>query len=124
MMRDGATCADVPCSAGGDVSVSDDLTLERFVDGLVALEAERAAAGAAVRVTWVNHFSVCGALRTAPEALREFEVCGFDGLLLRRLLGHPARTSADLVVPLLLRADGGIHRVLAIGGCGDRGTAL
>jgi beta-1,4-glucosyltransferase len=106
------------------VSEPADLASERLVDGLVALERERAAAGAPVRVTWVNHFSVRGALRTAPEALRELEVCGVDGLLLRRILRHPARTSADLVVPRLLRADTGIQRVLAVGGSGDRSEAL
>jgi UDP-N-acetyl-D-mannosaminuronic acid transferase (WecB/TagA/CpsF family) len=60
----------------------------------------------------------------APDAVRAVEVCGVDGVLLKRLLGHPFRTSADLVVPLLLRRDETIERVLAIGGCDDRGAAL
>jgi exopolysaccharide biosynthesis WecB/TagA/CpsF family protein len=100
------------------------LASERLVAGLIALERDCAAVGAPVRVAWVNHFSVRGALQAAPEAMRDFEVCGVDGLLLRWLLAHPARTSADLVVPLLLQADSNIQRVLAIGGRGDRSAPL
>jgi beta-1,4-glucosyltransferase len=101
-----------------------DPTSRRLVDGLIALQRERAGAGAAVRVTWVNHFSVRGALAEAPDAMQDMDVCGVDGLLLRQILRHPARTSADLVVPPLLRTDEAIHRVLAIGGRGDRGSEL
>lgn len=113
-----------PPSVGGDVPEQVDPTSQRLVDGLVAWQRDRAAAGAPVRITWVNHFSVRGALARAPEALRGMDVCGVDGILLRWILRHPARTSADLVVPLLLRTDRTIHRVLAVGGRGDRGAAL
>ncbi len=95
-----------------------------FVDALVRLERRRAAAHTPVRVTWVNHYSISVALAKAPEAVRRMDVCGVDGQFLQWLLGHPVRTSADLVVPPLLRTDESIRTVLAIGGCGDRGAAL
>jgi len=97
---------------------------EHLVAGLVAEQWRLAAAGRPVRVTWVNHYSVQGALRTAADDVRALEVCGVDGQLLRWILGHPVRTSADLVVPVLLQRDESIRRVLAIGGRGDRGADL
>lgn len=97
---------------------------DRLVEGLVAEERRLAASGRPVRVTWVNHYSVQGALRTAPDEVRALEVCGVDGQLLRWILGHPVRTSADLVVPVLLRRDESIRQVLAIGGRGDRSADL
>lgn len=97
---------------------------EQLVAGLVAMQQRLADEAAPVRVTWVNHFSVRGAIADAEDVMRAVEVCGVDGLLLKWILGHPQRTSADLVVPLLLRADQSIKRVLAIGGCGDRSTPL
>jgi UDP-N-acetyl-D-mannosaminuronic acid transferase (WecB/TagA/CpsF family) len=97
---------------------------DRLVGGLVTEERRLAASGRPVRVTWVNHYSVQGALRSAADDVRALEVCGVDGQLLRWILGHPVRTSADLVVPVLLRRDESIRRVLAIGGRGDRSAAL
>jgi beta-1,4-glucosyltransferase len=97
---------------------------ERLVGRLVTEQRRLATSGRPVRVTWVNHYSVQGALRTAADAVRALDVCGVDGQLLRWILGHPVRTSADLVVPILLRRDESIRRVLAIGGRGDRGAAL
>lgn len=97
---------------------------ETFIDSLVALRRERAGSGSPVRVTWLNHYSIHAALDTAAEAVRRVDVCGIDGQFLRWLLRHPARTSADLVVPLLLAADPAIGSVLAIGGRGDRGALL
>jgi beta-1,4-glucosyltransferase len=101
-----------------------DPAVDTFVTALVAMRRVVSGPGAPVRVTWVNHYSVRGALDGAPEALRLVDVCGVDGQLLRRILRHPARTSADLVVPVLLRRDTGIVTVLAIGGRGDRSAEL
>lgn len=100
-----------------------DAAVDNVVAALRGMRHEARQPGAPVTVTWVNHFSVRGAL-TAPEALRSMDLCGVDGQLLMRLLPHPARTSADLVVPVLLREDQGIATVLAIGGRGDRGANL
>ena len=97
---------------------------DRFVESLVRLQRERSAARMPVRVTWLNHYSIRIALAEAVDSLREMDVCGVDGQFLKWLLRHPVRTSADLVVPLLLRSDDTILTVLAIGGCDDRGTAL
>ena len=69
-----------------------------------------------VAITWYNHFSVQVALRRLEErhqsALDYVEV---DGLLLCLLCGDRIRTSADLVLPNLLRQLEG-SRVLLIGG--------
>ena len=97
---------------------------EGLAGELIALERRLAGSGAPVRVTWLNHHSIRVALEVAPEAVGEVDICGIDGQLLQMLLRHPARTSADLVVPRLLRADPSIRTVLAIGGCGDRSDAL
>jgi beta-1,4-glucosyltransferase len=101
-----------------------ELAPTEFVGALVALERRLAATGAPVRVTWLNHHSIRVALAVAPDAVGQVDVCGIDGEFLRWLLGHPVRTSADLVVPRLLLADDSIRRVLAIGGHGDRSAAL
>jgi beta-1,4-glucosyltransferase len=100
-----------------------DAAVENVVAALRGTRHEARAGGGPVTVTWVNHYSVRGALG-APEALRALDLCGVDGQLLKRILRHPARTSADLVVPVLLRRDDGIATVLAIGGRGDRGAEL
>ncbi len=97
---------------------------ETLIDSLVALRRERAGSGSPVRVTWLNHYSIHTALATAAEAVRRVDVCGIDGQFLQWLLRHPARTSADLVVPALLAADPAIGSVLAIGGRGDRGAQV
>ena len=97
---------------------------EGLVGELVSLERRLAGSGVPVRVTWLNHHSIRIALAVAPEAVGQVDVCGIDGQFLQWLLRHPARTSADLVVPRLLAADPSIRTVLAIGGCGDRSEAL
>lgn len=97
---------------------------DEFVDALVELEADRALQGRPVRVTWINHYSVRRALAVAPDALRAMDVCGIDGQFLQRLLKHPVRTSADLIVPRLLVTDPTVRTVLAIGGRDGRGEAL
>jgi beta-1,4-glucosyltransferase len=117
LMLTGADRAD-----GGRRQALADPAPDRLTEALV--QRRREAADGPVRVTWVNHFSAARALAVAPEAVREVDVCGVDGVLLKKLLGHPFRTSADLVVPLLLRRDETIRHVLAIGGCDDRGEAL
>jgi exopolysaccharide biosynthesis WecB/TagA/CpsF family protein len=69
-------------------------------------------------VTWLNHYSAQVALRECPEQLRAFDVIGVDGILLRRLVKAPSRTSADLLLPRLLPRLRGA-RVLIIGGPPD-----
>lgn len=100
-----------------------DAAVDCFVAVLRATRQEARPGDGPVTVTWVNHYSVRGALG-APEALAAMDLCGVDGQLLKRILGHPSRTSADLVVPVLLGRDEGIATVLAIGGRGDRGSEL
>ena len=97
---------------------------EALVAALVETQRHIAAERRPVRATWLNHYSLQIAMETAPDAVRAMDVCGVDGQLLRRLLRHPTRTSADLVVPLLLRRDPTVSTVMAIGGAGDRGEAL
>jgi beta-1,4-glucosyltransferase len=99
-------------------------SLGGFVDALIRKQQELSATGSPVRVAWLNHFSIRRALQEATSAVTQVDVCGIDGQLLKWLLRHPVRTSADLVVPLLLRCDETIKTVLAIGGTGDRSAAL
>lgn len=103
---------------------TNDAAVNRLVAELIELRHGFARREGPVRVTWVNHYSVWWALSHAPAALRSMDICGVDGQLLRWILGHPARTSADLVVPVLLRNDPEIATVLAIGGRGDRAAQL
>lgn len=98
--------------------------VDNFVAALIGLERENAAQSRSVRVTWLNHYSVRIALEQAPDELAQFDVCGIDGQFLKLLLGHGVRTSADLVVPALLKSDPTISTVLTIGGCGGRAEDL
>jgi beta-1,4-glucosyltransferase len=95
----------------------------RFVNALMEAERLRAAEFSPVRVTWLNHYSIRLALEDV-QALSKMDVCGIDGQFLKWLIRHPVRTSADLVVPILLACDDTIKTVLAIGGTGDRAAAL
>lgn len=99
-------------------------TFDSFVTELVAKQRILAEAGLPVRVAWLNHYSIRLALSEASDAVKDMDVCGVDGQLLKWLLRHPVRTSADLVVPVLLKCDQTISTVLAIGGRGDRGEVL
>jgi beta-1,4-glucosyltransferase len=101
-----------------------DVAPERLVGALVEKQRELAAVGLPVRVTWLNHYSIRVAMAVASAELSEMHVCGVDGQLLKWLLRHPVRTSADVVVPLLLKCDETIRTVLAIGGHGDRRESL
>ena len=101
-----------------------DSTFDSFLTALVAKKRILAEAGLPVRVAWLNHYSIRLALSEAFAAVNEMDVCGVDGQLLKWLLRHPVRTSADLVVPVLLKCDETISTVLAIGGSGDRGEVL
>lgn len=92
---------------------------DRLVRGLIEWRCSRRASGRPVTVTWLNHYSAPVALSAAADCVRAMDVCGVDGQLLKLLIGHPGRTSADLVVPELLAQDREITRVLAIGGGGD-----
>jgi exopolysaccharide biosynthesis WecB/TagA/CpsF family protein len=58
--------------------------------------------GAGGTVTWLNHYTAMQSLRGGVE-LDRFDYVGVDGILLCHLLKScPPRTSADLVLPLLL----------------------
>jgi beta-1,4-glucosyltransferase len=94
-----------------------------FVGALVQKERALATVGLPVRATWLNHYSIRFALEDVA-ALAEMDVCGVDGQFLKWLLRHPIRTSADLVVPILLSCDDRIRTVLTIGGEGDRSAEL
>ncbi|MCZ2846982.1 WecB/TagA/CpsF family glycosyltransferase [Modestobacter sp. VKM Ac-2978] len=55
-------------------------------------------------VTWLNHYTALQSLQ-AGTPIEEFDYLGLDGILLCRLVRSGAeRTSADLVLPLLLEA--------------------
>ncbi len=95
-----------------------------FVDALVERQRRLADQGRPVLVSWLNHFSIRVALTEARTVLPQLDVCGIDGQLLRLLLRHPFRTSADLIAPLLLEADPEIETVLTVGGSGDRSDAI
>lgn len=66
-------------------------------------------------VTWLNHSSAPIAISRARSNLGRIDLIGIDGKLLQLLLGAKHRTSADLVVPHLLRIRPG-SRVAIIGG--------
>jgi beta-1,4-glucosyltransferase len=101
-----------------------DSELGAFVDSLVAKERALGSVGVPVRVAWLNHYSIRLALRESATELAEMDVCGVDGQLLKWLLRHPVRTSADLVVPVLLACDHTISTVLAVGGPAGRAEPL
>jgi exopolysaccharide biosynthesis WecB/TagA/CpsF family protein len=67
-----------------------------------ALERHFHEATAPLAVTWLNHYTLIQSDAMIGGALREFDVVGVDGKLLQILSGVPFRTSADLVLPLLL----------------------
>jgi exopolysaccharide biosynthesis WecB/TagA/CpsF family protein len=72
--------------------------------------------------TWLNHSSALHVLESQAGPLRSMDFIGIDGLLLRRILGEPHRTSADLVLPLLfplLRS----ARIALIGGTEETNSA-
>jgi beta-1,4-glucosyltransferase len=98
--------------------------LDAFVDSLMAKQRLLASAGLPVRVAWLNHYSIRLALSESIAAVQEVDVCGVDGQFLKWLLRHPVRTSADLVVPVLLSCDQSIRTVLTVGGPGGRTAAL
>jgi exopolysaccharide biosynthesis WecB/TagA/CpsF family protein len=80
--------------------------------------AERVTRGDGATVTWLNHFSGLRALRDGIP-LDEFDYLGVDGLLLRSVLrADLPRTTADLVLPALLRSVGPL-RVALVGSSGQ-----
>ena len=101
-----------------------DSELDAFVESLMAKQRLLASDGQPVRVAWLNHYSIRLALSESAEAVQEMDVCGVDGQFLKWLLRHPVRTSADLVVPVLIRSDESIRTVLTIGGPGGRTAGL
>jgi UDP-N-acetyl-D-mannosaminuronic acid transferase (WecB/TagA/CpsF family) len=78
----------------------------------------RLRAGRPTSVTWLNHFSAQVVLREGVP-IGSFDHVGLDGLLLKRIVGGRCRTSADLVLPLVL---GQVHEggVAIFGGHPDR----
>ena len=71
-----------------------------------------------VSVTWLNHYSAPIVFGNADCLLDSFDVVEVDGKLLQHILGHPHRTSADLVLPQLLPDLHGA-RVAVVGGSPD-----
>lgn len=75
---------------------------DRWSAALAGHLARSLAAGRGATVTWYNHWSVRRSLRAGVDVSR-FDLVGFDGFYLRSLVDPAApRTSADLVLPLLL----------------------
>jgi exopolysaccharide biosynthesis WecB/TagA/CpsF family protein len=67
-------------------------------------------------ISWLNHYSALAALETAVSmCAKEMSLIGIDGKLLQRIIGAPARTSADTVLPIFLRQTHDA-RVALIGG--------
>lgn len=59
--------------------------------------------GTGAAVTWLNHYSAMEVLRAPRDLLTRFDLVGVDGTLLRLMTGRRMpRTSADLVLPLVL----------------------
>lgn len=56
----------------------------------------------ALSVSWINHHSLVQLLQDDDSMLDRLDLLGVDGTLLARLAKVPVRTSADLVLPLLL----------------------
>ena len=68
------------------------------------------AEGTGGTVTWLNHYSALKSLR-AGVPLEEFDYLGLDGIFLCRLVRSSApRTSADLLLPVLLMRRRPCHR--------------
>lgn len=71
-------------------------------EALAAILAQDLDHGRGGTVTWLNHFSALQALR-GDVPIDHFDYLGLDGLFLCRLVkAASCRTSADLVLPLLL----------------------
>ena len=83
--------------------------------------AEEFAQGRTTAVTWVNHYTAPLLLRE-KEALAQIDLVGVDGILLAKVLGGVARTSADLVIPLLLPMLGRV-RLVTVGGTPESSRA-
>jgi len=60
--------------------------------------------GRVTTATWINHHGALEHMATSTRALAPIDYVGIDGLLLMKLLGRGSheRTSADLVLPVLL----------------------
>lgn len=60
--------------------------------------------GRVTTATWINHHGALEHMAAGTRALAPLDYIGIDGLLLMRLLGRGSheRTSADLVLPVLL----------------------
>lgn len=71
--------------------------------------------GRKVSVGWLNHYTAQVVLSSRTDALDNLNIVGIDGLLLLGLLGGRQRTSADMVVPLLLRRLD-VARAILVGG--------
>ncbi len=101
------TTAPAPVGAGERDAESPE---RRFAQVLIA-DLERGLGGT---VTWLNHYTAVRSLQDGVP-LHRFDYLGLDGTLLCRMLSNPApRTSADLVLPLLLEHSGPL-RIALIG---------
>jgi exopolysaccharide biosynthesis WecB/TagA/CpsF family protein len=92
--------------------------IERAVDEVLELWGR-----GGLTVTWLNHFT---AQHAEAATLRHIDAIGIDGTLLQLLLGRnaPARTSADLLLPVLLARDATADaRIALIGGRPGRAAA-
>jgi exopolysaccharide biosynthesis WecB/TagA/CpsF family protein len=91
----GAAPAPRPADGNGPASETPE---RQFARALLA----KVEAGVGGTVTWLNHYSATQSLH-GRVPLHRFDHLGVDGILLCRLLGSSTpRTSADLVLPLLL----------------------
>ena len=80
--------------------------------------AANATAGVGCVTTWFNHHSALQSMQAAVP-VQDFDLLGIDGKFLGSLLhGHVPRTSADLVLPLLLDEAGSL-RIALIGSTDD-----
>lgn len=82
-----------------------------------ALAARWGESKASALVTWLNHYSA-QVVVASGTSLTGFDYVGIDGKLLQYLVKVPHRTSADLVVPLVLASCPGA-RVAIIGGVAE-----
>ena len=64
-------------------------------------------------MTWINHYTA--PLLLSSGAASRIDLVGVDGTLLSRVLGGVGRTSADLVLPMLLPRLGA-SRIVLLGG--------
>ncbi|MDV6309974.1 WecB/TagA/CpsF family glycosyltransferase [Gordonia amicalis] len=92
------------------VETADYLQLENM-----ASELWRLSTAQPVTVTWLNHYSA--QVVASDVSIRDFDFIGIDGLLLGYIVGGCVRSSADLIIPHLLKGRrlGRPTKVVAVG---------